>query len=78
MTDDSIANYRPCVVTFLDILGFANLVAKESANEIAQLVSSVQRSAADTLQAEGETKYNWTRTFAFSDSVVRIRPYDSA
>lgn len=75
--------YRDCIVTFIDILGFKNLVAKRSAADIQEIVDLVQRHASSgdkTSAKEDDTDLNdelpWTRTIFFSDSVVRIRPFD--
>lgn len=84
---ESIVNgeiaYRDCVVTFIDILGFKNIIAKRSPAEIQEIVGLVQRhtSSGDKESAkEYASDFNddmpWTRSIFFSDSVVRIRPYD--
>lgn len=78
------ASYRDCIVTFIDILGFRSIVSKSPPKEIQEIVGLVQQ-----LAGSGEEKIAkkdgfdrdddipWTRTTFFSDSVVRVRPYDT-
>ena len=77
----SAATYRPAIVTFIDVLGFRELVRKSSAEEIRKIVQLTQRKASsdpDELTAlERKEDVNWTRTVAFSDSIIRVRPYDA-
>jgi len=73
--------YRPAVVTFLDILGFRERVtASRDAAAIHRILSRL-RSFADVGDLEeadfGEAGHEVTRSIAFSDSVVRIRFYDT-
>lgn len=75
--------YRDCVVTFIDILGFRNIVSRRSPEKIQQIVDLVQRHAGSGDRAFAEKHpfdindgMPWTRTIFFSDSVVRVRPYD--
>lgn len=75
-------NYRPAVVTFLDILGFRDLVRTKSAEELKHIVSLVQRFAGkseenDGMDEEDHKAFEHTRSVVFSDSVVRIRCYDT-
>ncbi|EFG85473.1 hypothetical protein F1645_13600 [Novacetimonas hansenii] len=78
------ASYRDCIVTFIDILGFRNIVRERSPEEIQEIVNLVQRHAGsdeeelarkDGFDFDHDTP--WTRTSFFSDSVVRVRPYDA-
>lgn len=79
---DEVA-YRDCVVTFIDILGFKNIVGKRSPKDIQQIIDLVQRHAGSNDKVFAQ-EYDfdisegipWTRTVLFSDSVVRVRPYD--
>jgi hypothetical protein len=68
-------------VTFLDILGFREIVNSWSPTDIAQMLRRTQGFAApDEDEPEPGSLLdgtNWTRAFAFSDSIVRMRPYDS-
>jgi hypothetical protein len=74
--------YRPAVVTFLDILGFRERVASsKDATEIRRILSRL-RSFADVGGSdeafEAEKGFEVTRSIAFSDSIVRIRFFDTA
>lgn len=75
-------SYRPSIVTFIDILGFRSIVATRSVGEVRKIVHQVQYHAgSDDQKYIGETDdlkeiANWTRCVFFSDSIVRIRPYD--
>jgi len=63
--------YRPALVTFLDILGFRNLVLQS-------LAKDVQR-ALDTVRKFTQVKGAFAPlSFAFSDSIVRVRFLDGA
>jgi hypothetical protein len=74
--------YRPSIVTFIDILGFRSIVSRTSANEIYEIVKRVQRHAGSTdediVREFGQIdETNWTRCVFFSDSIVRVRPFDA-
>ena len=64
------ANYEEYIVTFLDILGFRELIRSRSAEEVDQIIKLTRRHAADE---EGEQRELGLRTVAFSDSVIRMR-----
>lgn len=74
--------YRDCVVTFIDILGFRSIVSRSSPDEVEEIVRLVQRHAGSDDKASAEElgldleDMPWTRTIFFSDSIVRVRPYD--
>lgn len=73
--------YRPAVITFLDILGFRERVERsEDASEIASILRRLRHFSGvnarqKTLVEEEEDEV--TRSIAFSDSVIRIRFYDT-
>lgn len=72
--------YRPAIVTFLDILGFKEIIAQRSAKEVEEIVRLVRFHAGSEDEENyiyGLAEHNWTRNVFFSDSVVRVRPYDS-
>ena len=80
--DTSPLEYRPSIVTFIDILGFRSIVKKTSANKIYDIVKRVQRYAGATDEEVVREfglvdQANWTRCVFFSDSIVRIRPFDT-
>ncbi len=71
--------YRFGVVTFLDILGFKELIGNRKPDEIAQIVDLVQRFAAETdedIAKKFGDDANFTKAVSFSDSVIRFRPAD--
>lgn len=73
--------YRPAVVTFLDILGFRERVAaSQDATAIRRILARL-RSFSDVgdpdEKLEAEHGFEVTRSIAFSDSVVRIRFFDT-
>lgn len=65
-----MAGYRQQVVTFLDIMGFRNIVGMKSADEISEILDRTLASAA-TPSVAGEAD---TSMISFSDSIVRARP----
>lgn len=62
--------YIRSVVTFVDILGFADLVRDGYAADIADMLDAIGETAARPLGG----KDNTTSVVAFSDSVIRARP----
>jgi hypothetical protein len=81
-SEDKLLAYRPSIVTFIDILGFRSIVNQTPASEIYEIVKRVQRHAGST-DEDVVRKYglaeqaNWTRCVFFSDSIVRVRPFDA-
>lgn len=73
--------YRRALVTFIDILGFRELVTTKSPAEVRKIIHQVQNFGGRTddpdQEENSDSEVNWTRTFAFSDSIIRIRPFDS-
>lgn len=66
--------YARSIVTFLDILGFANIVETSSAQVIDSMLDAVQRTAGApdlVLDARQAT----TQILSFSDSIIRARSY---
>jgi hypothetical protein len=75
-------SYRSAIVSFIDILGFRELVRTQSASDILRSLRLIQKIAApaeESLLSKRDLgrDMNRTRAFAFSDSIVRIRPYDA-
>jgi len=71
--------YTKAIVTFIDILGFRDLVSKASFEEIKQKIDLITYFAtplADNDDDEGEETFNPT-IIQFSDSIIRVRPIDS-
>jgi hypothetical protein len=67
-------DYRPAVITFVDILGFREIVRERSASEVQDILGRVRSFAA---RETGEQSFEHTRAFSFSDSVIRVRHYDT-
>lgn len=73
MSERQVA-YRPCLVSFFDILGFRDIIKTQSADEIASLMGLFQRAA----QIEDRTAATFeAQSFQFSDCIVRMIPLDS-
>jgi hypothetical protein len=72
--------YRPAIVTFVDILGFRDVIDTWDASQIFDLIQALRTSAgiADEPQSVGGLDLNATRVHAFSDSIVRVRTCDSS
>lgn len=67
--------YRPAVITFIDILGFSDLVAKsENPQRIRDILRRLASFAANTGDLEYET--DETAAVVFSDSIIRVRFLD--
>jgi hypothetical protein len=64
------ANYEECIVTFLDILGFRDLISTKSAEQVDEIIKLTRYFVADE---EGEQEELGLQTIAFSDSVIRMR-----
>jgi hypothetical protein len=73
--------YRPAVVTFLDILGFRQRVASSQDGTAIRRILSRLRSFADVNDPDEALEaghgFEVTHAIAFSDSVVRIRFFDT-
>lgn len=70
------ARYRRAVVTFLDILGFANLVKSGEANKVEQVLSAVRKYAIPESHDDITDEMPTICSVAFSDSIVRVRFLD--
>jgi hypothetical protein len=68
--------YRDAVITFVDILGFKNLIASSTYEEVAAKLSTVRRLSGLDEAEDGEGFE--PKIIQFSDSIIRIRPLDSA
>ena len=63
-------NYRKQVVTFLDIMGFREIVKAKDAEAITGMLDLIQAKAAVPAAVTGDV----TTIISFSDSVIRARP----
>jgi len=68
--------YRRAIVTFIDILGFREIVAQRSSDEIGEILEQLRGIASDG--NEGVVlEAGLAASLAFSDSVVRVCPVDT-
>lgn len=67
--------YRRAVVTFIDILGFRELVKDGDASKVKRALDTVARFASENSQEHDEFS---PRSIAFSDCIVRARFLDGA
>lgn len=74
-TDPAHVHYRRAVVTFLDILGFGNLVKSGTASEVAAVLAAVNRFAFAGHDDQDEYEASAV-SIGFSDSIVRVRFLD--
>jgi hypothetical protein len=81
MTNSNI-RYEPCVVSFIDVLGFRSLLGTREATDIHSLLSKLEQFAKpndeEVERSLGEARVQ-SRAFSFSvsDAIVRVRPYDT-
>jgi hypothetical protein len=73
----SLSGYRPAVITFIDILGFRELVAARGVDEVRQVLRLIGRFAGAGARAKADDDEEATESFNFSDCVIRIRRYDA-
>jgi hypothetical protein len=76
------AQYERCVVTFIDVLGFRELVNNKSADEVLKVITTLERfSKPEDEPAFTKMKYARLQSEAFansiSDAILRVRPYDT-
>ncbi len=81
--------YEPCIVSFIDVLGFRDILSKRSAEDVYVVLQSLKNSTRpdeDTYKkyTKNYKKYKnrkrlSSRAFSYvvSDAVVRVRPYDT-
>ena len=67
--------YRQSVITFIDILGFKNLIAKSTYQQISEKLNTIRRLSGFNEKEDGEGFK--PKIIQFSDSIIRIRPLDS-
>lgn len=77
-------SYEPCVVSFIDVLGFREMINSLKAPEIYNIMTKLTKftqSQQDSLDAEmfAENPRSHSRAFSykFSDSIIRVRPYNT-
>ena len=80
MSRGATVRYRPAVVTFLDILGFREQVERSrDATEITHILQRLRHfsNVEDREETSIDRGYEVTRSIAFSDSIIRVRFYDT-
>lgn len=63
--------YIDALVTFVDILGFKDIVGKEEPENILEILKQVSCFNSSDCEVSGETE---ARAVQFSDSIIRVRP----
>lgn len=72
------AAYRLAIVTFIDILGFGEIIGSRSASEVDDILSALRDWSDVDSYSNGESwAVGEARSIAFSDNVVRACPIDS-
>jgi len=67
--------YREAIITFVDILGFKNIIQKSTAEEVLKILKKIEYFSDAKESSDGE---DYTpKIIQFSDSIIRIRPLDS-
>lgn len=67
--------YREAIITFVDILGFKNIIQRSTAEDVFKVLKKIERFSSLKDSSDGE---NFTpKIIQFSDSIIRIRPLDS-
>jgi len=70
---DTLAAYRTALISFIDILGFRQIVASRSCDEISAALRTMRRFSEGDESGEDFS----ARVIQFSNSIIRIRPLDS-
>lgn len=75
--------YEPCVVSFIDVLGFREIITSRSPGDVFNALTLLEKftrpdDEEDSSKSNKEKRLQ-SRAFAYalSDTVVRVRPYDT-
>lgn len=68
--------YRKAILSFIDILGFGDIVKKKSADEIYKILHTLHGETKIGAKKRISKDKDQTKIIYFSDSIVRIRTYD--
>ncbi len=68
--------YRKSIISFIDIMGFKNLVNSSTYEDLAKKLKIIRRLSGEDDEMNGEGLE--PKIIQFSDSIIRIRPLDSA
>lgn len=67
--------YRQAIITFIDILGFKEMVRSKSAGEVKRSLKAIRAFSGLDEKEDGDGYL--PKTVQFSDSIIRIRPLDA-
>jgi len=65
--------YQKAIVTFIDILGFGDLVKQSDADSINRVLQAVEKSTSPLILDEEFERDDHAEVISFSDSIVRVR-----
>ena len=69
--------YKEAIITFIDILGFKNLVLKSSFEVVSDALAAIERFSGINDQSFDDDEDDNPKVIQFSDSIIRIRPISS-
>ncbi len=69
--------YQKAIVTFLDILGFSDLVKQSDAKAINRVLDAVEKSTSPVILDDVAEKDVHAEVVSFSDSIVRVRKIET-
>lgn len=67
--------YRESIITFVDILGFKDIIQKSSSEAVLKILKRIERFSGLEYSSDGEDFS--PKIIQFSDSIIRVRPLDS-
>ncbi len=70
--------YEKAIVTFIDILGFSDLVKRSKPEAINKALDAVEQSTSPVILDDKPEKDDHAEVLSFSDSIVRIRKIETA
>jgi hypothetical protein len=69
--------YQKAIVTFIDILGFGDLVKKSDYGSVKKVLDAVEKTTSPITFAEQNGKEDLPEVVSFSDAIVRVRKFES-
>ncbi len=78
----SAVGYEPCVVAFIDVLGFRNLINTRSAAEVHRVLTRLEHFTRPEDQPPPRSMdevrlHSEAFAYSVSDAIVRVRPYNT-
>jgi hypothetical protein len=77
-------DYEDCIVTFIDVLGFRNLLETRSAAEIGHIIQKMEEftrpeniGRSSNFNESGKRTHSTSFSQSVSDAIVRVRTYDT-